>query len=254
MLFLAEKMVKTSYGVQILLPLFLSCTAYNIVRRAIGEAAPALIDNGFFERSDYAMINTVSFILYGLSKFFTSHLVKGNYFLLYSWISTVVCVLTFLCGITCSAVYPSFHLFFVLWSINYIFIGSLWPIICIIIKQWIPDHCSELFVWLSLVRGLYWSVICCCSSVGTIICNTLSRTVSGDPKQIYFLSSCLVLLSLSSLFSLFPKDEKSNVRFYPLLPSRPQIPAVHLRNTLVLPLFPFLMSSPSFSSSSLFSL
>ncbi|CBK20958.2 uncharacterized protein [Blastocystis hominis] len=146
------------------------------------------------------MINTVSFILYGLSKFFTSHLVKGNYFLLYSWISTVVCVLTFLCGITCSAVYPSFHLFFVLWSTNYIFIGSLWPIICIIIKQWIPDH----------LRGLYWSVICCCSSVGTIICNTLSRTVSGDPKQIYFLSSFLVLLSLSSLYYLFPKDEKSN--------------------------------------------
>lgn len=143
---LSEKMVKPSYGVQILLPLFLSCTAYNIVRRAIGEAAPALIETGFFERSDYAMINTVSFILYGLSKFFTSHLVKGNYFLLYSWISTVVCVLTFLCGITCSAVYPSFHLFFVLWSTNYIFIGSLWPIICIIIKQWIPDHCSGLFV------------------------------------------------------------------------------------------------------------
>ena len=84
MLFLAEKMDKSSYGVQILLPLFLSCTAYNIVRRAIGEAAPALIDNGFFERSDYAMINTVSFILYGLSKFFTSHLVKGNYFLFHT--------------------------------------------------------------------------------------------------------------------------------------------------------------------------
>ena len=43
------------------------------------------------------------------------------------------------------------------------------------------------------------------------MCNILSRIVNGDPKQIYLLSSFFVLLSLSFLFSLFPKDEKSSV-------------------------------------------
>lgn len=129
------------YCKHILLPLFISCVAYNAVRRTLGEAAPTLIENGFFERSNYATINTVAFILYGLSKFFTSHIVRGNLFYLYSCLCIIVFVLTFLCGITCQGTYSSYVSFFIFWSLNYIVMGSLWPIICIIFKKWVPDDC-----------------------------------------------------------------------------------------------------------------
>ena len=70
-----------------------------MVRRTLGEAAPKLIDDGFLDQSNYASMNTVAFIIYGLSKFVTSHIAKTHLFLWYSILFGIVGVLTLLCGI-----------------------------------------------------------------------------------------------------------------------------------------------------------
>ncbi|KAM7457565.1 hypothetical protein BLSTO_01682 [Blastocystis sp. subtype 1] len=81
--------------------------------------------------------------------------------------------------------------FFALWVVGYACMGTLWPILCIVFKQWLPGN----------LRGFYWSVICCCSSIGTILCNTLSRAVHGNPScaKHYKPVQCMCLLFSLSL-------------------------------------------------------
>ena len=107
-----------------------------MVRRTLGEAAPLLIKENTLKQSDYALINTVAFVMYGLSKFVTSHVIKGNLFKIYSIIFALVGIV----GIIEGYVASNFYSLFFLWTINYILMGTLWPIICIIIKNWLPDE------------------------------------------------------------------------------------------------------------------
>ena len=51
---------RSFYFVHILLPLFMSCTGWNRVRRALGECAPHFIQRGFFTQSNYALVNTTA--------------------------------------------------------------------------------------------------------------------------------------------------------------------------------------------------
>ncbi|KAM7453745.1 hypothetical protein BLSTO_05504 [Blastocystis sp. subtype 1] len=117
---------RSFYFVHIPLPLFMSCTGWNMVRRALGECAPHFIQRGFFTQSNYALMNTTAFIVYGLSKFITSHVVKGNLFL----------------GLASSSTTGNYSVFFALWVVGYACMGTLWPILCIVFKQWLPDNCT----------------------------------------------------------------------------------------------------------------
>ena len=148
------------YALHILLPLFLSCTAYSIVRRTIGEAAPKLISEGFMTQSNYAILNTSAFIIYGLSKFVTGRVAKSRLFLYYSILFLCVGIFTFFCGMFCGKGSSQFGSFFVAWVFNYMFMGTLWPIICIIFKQWLPDNSTFIILfspissWILLVCNL----------------------------------------------------------------------------------------------------
>ena len=71
----------------------------------------------------------------------------------------------------------------------------------------ITVYSYSLFDW--LVRGFYWSVICCCSSVGTIICNTLSVYVHGDPSKLYYVCSIIVFAMAICTYFMYP-SEKTN--------------------------------------------
>ena len=51
---------RSFYFVHILLHLFMSCTGWNRVRRALGECAPHFIQRGFFTQSNYALVNTTA--------------------------------------------------------------------------------------------------------------------------------------------------------------------------------------------------
>ena len=62
-----------------------------------------------------------------------------------------------------------------------------------------------------VVHGLYWSIICCCSSIGTILCNTMAQNLSSAPRNIYIFASFLVLGSSVPLFFLFPANEDDSV-------------------------------------------
>ena len=54
-----------------------------------------------------------------------------------------------------------------------------------------------------IVRGFYWSVICCCSSIGTILCNTLSRAVHGNPSSLFYALSIANLCNAFASYSLY---------------------------------------------------
>lgn len=127
------------YRNHILLPIFISCTGWNMIRRTLGEAAPILIENGFINQSNYALMNTIAFIVYGLSKFITSHLAKGNLFKLYCILFLFVGIVSCFEGTLCSSSSSFIYLFF-FWVVNYALMGTLWPMICIIIKKWLPDE------------------------------------------------------------------------------------------------------------------
>ena len=62
-----------------------------------------------------------------------------------------------------------------------------------------------------IVRGFYWSVICCCSSIGTILCNTLSRTVHGNPSSIFYVLSIANLCNVFGSYSLYPSKRPEEV-------------------------------------------
>ena len=130
------------YFIHILLPLFMSCTGWNMVRRALGEGAPHFIQRGFFTQSDYALMNTTAFIVYGLSKFITSHVVKGNLFRMYTLLFGMVGILCSLEGLASSSTTGNYSVFFALWVVGYACMGTLWPILCIVFKQWLPDNCT----------------------------------------------------------------------------------------------------------------
>lgn len=134
---------RSFYFFHILLPLFLSCTGWNMIRRALGECAPYFIQIGFFTQSNYALLNTTAFIVYGLSKFVTSHVVKGNLFVLYTILFGIVGIMCSLEGVASSATTGNYYAFFALWVTGYACMGTLWPIICIIFKQWVPDDCTS---------------------------------------------------------------------------------------------------------------
>ena len=133
---------RSFYFVHILLPLFMSCTGWNMVRRALGECAPYFIQRGFFTQSNYALMNTTAFIVYGLSKFITSHVVKGNLFLVYTLLFGMVGILCSLEGLASSSTTGNYSVFFALWVVGYACMGTLWPILCIVFKQWLPDDCT----------------------------------------------------------------------------------------------------------------
>ena len=128
------------YALRILLPLFISCTGWNMIRRTLSEAAPKLIESKFLDQTNYATLNTLSFVVYGLTKFATSHIVKSRLFSLYSILFTIVGVFTFVCGMLCLQGPSMFPSFFCTWVLTYMCMGTLWPIICIIFKQWIPNN------------------------------------------------------------------------------------------------------------------
>ena len=131
-----------------------------MVRRALGECAPHFIQRGFLTQSNYALMNTIAFIVYGLSKFVTSHVVKGNLFLLYSLLFGMVGVICSLEGLASSSTTGNYYVFFALWVVGYACMGTLWPIICIVFKQWLPDDCtlfsyySTCSAWILLVGDL----------------------------------------------------------------------------------------------------
>ena len=133
---------RSFYFFHILLPLFMSCTGWNMVRRALGECAPHFIQRGFFTQSNYALMNTTAFIVYGLSKFITSHVVKGNLFRMYTLLFGMVGILCSLEGLASSSTTGNYSVFFALWVVGYAFMGTLWPILCIVFKQWLPDDCT----------------------------------------------------------------------------------------------------------------
>ena len=62
-----------------------------------------------------------------------------------------------------------------------------------------------------IVRGFYWSVICCCSSIGTILCNTLSRAVHGNPSSIFYVLSIANLCNAFASYSLYPSKRPEEV-------------------------------------------
>ena len=136
------KQTKWYCFIHILLPLFITCTGWNMVRRALGESAPNVIKQNFMNQANYATLNTSAFIVYGISKFVTSHVVKGNLFLLYTILFGIVGFMCSCEGFAASPTTGSFRSFFFLWVLNYMFMGTLWPIICIVFKQWVPDDCS----------------------------------------------------------------------------------------------------------------
>ena len=133
---------RSFYFVHILLPLFMSCTGWNRVRRALGECAPHFIQRGFFTQSNYALMNTTAFIVYGLSKFITSHVVKGNLFRMYTLLFGMVGILCSLEGVASSSTTGNYSVFFALWVVGYACMGTLWPILCIVFNQWLPDNCT----------------------------------------------------------------------------------------------------------------
>ncbi|KAK8833093.1 hypothetical protein WA577_006670, partial [Blastocystis sp. JDR] len=93
--------------------------------------------------------------------------------------------------------------FFALWVVGYACMGTLWPILCIVFKQWLPDN----------LRGFYWSVICCCSSIGTILCNTLSRAVHGNPSSIFYVLSIANLCNAFASYSLYPSKRPDEMSY-----------------------------------------
>ena len=115
---------------------------WNRVRRALGECAPHFIQRGFFTQSNYALMNTTAFIVYGLSKFITSHVVKGNLFRMYTLLFGMVGILCSLEGLASSSTTGNYSVFFALWVVGYACMGTLWPILCIVFKQWLPDDCT----------------------------------------------------------------------------------------------------------------
>ena len=82
------------------------------------------------------------FIVYGLSKFITSHVVKGNMFLMYTLLFGMVGILCSLEGLASSSTTGNYSVFFALWVVGYACMGTLWPILCIVFKQWLPDDCT----------------------------------------------------------------------------------------------------------------
>lgn len=205
---------KTSsyYRNHILLPIFISCTGWNMIRRTLGEAAPILIENGMMNQSNYALMNTIAFIVYGLSKFITSHLAKGNLFQLYCILFLFVGIVSCFEGTLCLSSSSFIYLFF-FWVVNYALMGTLWPMICIIIKKWLPDEGIFVYFILFLVRGFYWSIICCCSSIGTILCNTLSQKIGGDPGNIFISVGIIVVILAILTYLLFPQSSNNVVPF-----------------------------------------
>ena len=63
------------------------------------------------------------------------------------------------------------------------------------------------------MRGFYWSVICCCSSIGTILCNTHSRTVHGNPSFLFYVLSIANLCNAFASYSLYPSKRSDEVLF-----------------------------------------
>ena len=203
------------YSVRILLPLFLSCICWNAIRRSLSEATPSFLQSGFFTQTDYALLNTLSFIVYGISKIVTSHFSRGNLFTQYSVLFLVVGCLTFFLSWCCSS--GLFYFSFV-WTINYMAMGTLWPVICLIFKKYLPDNCRDQTSLSYLVRGTYWSIICCCSSIGSILCNILSQYVKGNPRSIFFSLSVLTCLTVIFVSFLFPHS-LTEVFFFRILNS-----------------------------------
>ena len=62
-----------------------------------------------------------------------------------------------------------------------------------------------------IVRGFYWSVICCCSSIGTILCNTFSRAVHGNPSSLFYVLSIANLCNAFASYSLYPSKRPDEV-------------------------------------------
>ena len=87
-------------------------------------------------------MNTTAFIVYGLSKFITSHVVKGNLFRMYTLLFGMVGILCSLEGLASSSTTRNYSVFFALWVVGYACMGTLWPILCIVFKQWLPDDCT----------------------------------------------------------------------------------------------------------------
>ena len=62
-----------------------------------------------------------------------------------------------------------------------------------------------------VVRGFYWSVICCCSSIGTILCNTLSQAVHGNPSSMFYALSVANICSAFASYCLYPSEQPEEV-------------------------------------------
>lgn len=62
---------------------------------------------------------------------------------------------------------------------------------------------------LLLVRGTYWSIICCCSSIGTILCNSISQYVHNIPSSIFTTVGFFVVILSVATYLLFPSYDES---------------------------------------------
>lgn len=59
------------------------------------------------------------------------------------------------------------------------------------------------------MRGTYWSIICCCSSIGTILCNSVSQYVHNIPSSIFTTVGLFVVILSVATYLLFPSEDAS---------------------------------------------
>ena len=132
--------------------MYFGYAVFYFTRKSLTFVAPVMISRHILTLASFGLINTVFYLLYGSSKFFSgiiSDRVNARYFMSIGLIIT---------GFANIAFGLSSHLlwFFVFWMINAIFQGWGWPPCAKLLTHWYPR--AE--------RGRWWSLWNTCHNVG----------------------------------------------------------------------------------------
>jgi len=146
------KRLYSYWRIRILYNMYFGYAIFYFTRKSLTFVAPVMIHHHILTLASFGLINTVFYLLYGSSKFFSgiiSDRVNARYFMSVGLIITGVANICF--GLSSNLLW-----FFIFWMVNAIFQGWGWPPCAKLLTHWYPR--TE--------RGRWWSLWNTCHNVG----------------------------------------------------------------------------------------
>ncbi|KAK8803840.1 hypothetical protein WA158_001534 [Blastocystis sp. Blastoise] len=187
------------------LPFLLAYTMVNTLRRSFVDIAPRLMEDGAINETNYAITNTLTSLIYGISKYFACFLAQKH--------SPRSMLITGIFGASTFTLISAFFLyksriifFYINYYIVFAFCGICWPSITTIITNYIPQE----------IRGFIWSTTSISTSTGTILGNIILNRVHSNSIQRCIWGSIVTYIILLYFTLLFPYEQelKSYKHFY----------------------------------------